>query len=114
IGEREIAGQVRRALSVARESGHATGTLTKLFETASRTAKHIGAQTALGSTGRSIVSVALALATELRAGTSIVGAQRSWQAANIFCSWTGAYACTALHLVQCRGANSGCATYSSW
>src|SRR5699024_9123884 len=65
VGEREIAGQVRRALSMARESGHATGALTKLFETASRTAKDIGAQTALGSTGRSIVSVALELATEI-------------------------------------------------
>lgn len=106
IGEREIAGQVRRALSVARESGHATGTLTKLFETASRTAKDIGAQTALGSTGRSIVSVALELATELRAGTSIVGAQRFWQDANILLVGTGAYAGTTLNQLQARGAKN--------
>ena len=46
VGEREIAGQVRRALSDARKAGHTTGSLTKLFETASRTAKDIGAQTA--------------------------------------------------------------------
>src|SRR5690625_1940203 len=106
IGEREIAGQVRRALSVARESGHATGTLTKLFETASRTAKDIGAQTALGSTGRSIVSVALELATELRAGTSIVGAQRFWQDANLLLVGTGAYAGTTLNQLQARGAKN--------
>ncbi|MDN6412244.1 MAG: glutamyl-tRNA reductase, partial [Yaniella sp.] len=83
VGEREIAGQVRRALADAREAGHSTGSLTKLFESASRTAKDIGARTALGSTGRSIVSVALELATELRAGTSIVGARRFWEDANI-------------------------------
>src|SRR5699024_1554470 len=79
VGEREIAGQVRRALGEAQEKGHTTGPLTKLFETATKTAKKIGAQTALGSTGRSIVSVALDLATELRAGTSVVGAQRFWE-----------------------------------
>jgi len=106
VGEREIAGQVRRALSMARESGHATGALTKLFETASRTAKDIGAQTALGSTGRSIVSVALELATELRAGTSIVGAQRFWQDANILLVGTGAYAGTTLSQLEARGAKN--------
>src|SRR5699024_11097547 len=34
VGEREIAGQVRRALADAREAGHSTGSLTKLFESA--------------------------------------------------------------------------------
>lgn len=106
VGEREIAGQVRRALSEAREAGHTTGTLTKLFETATRTAKDIGAQTALGSTGRSIVSVALDLATELRAGTSIVGAQRFWQDANILLVGTGAYAGTTLAQLEARGARN--------
>lgn len=104
VGEREIAGQVRRALAEAREAGHVTGSLTKLFETASRTAKDIGAQTALGSTGRSIVSVALDLATELRAGTSIVGARRFWEDANILLVGTGAYAGTTLAQLEARGA----------
>lgn len=106
VGEREIAGQVRRALTDAREAGHATGTLTKLFETASRTAKDIGAQTALGSTGRSIVSVALDLATELRAGTSVVGAHRFWKDANILLVGTGAYAGTTLAQLEARGAKN--------
>jgi len=106
VGEREIAGQVRRALADAREAGHATGTLTKLFETASRTAKDIGAQTALGSTGRSIVSVALDLATELRAGTSVVAARRFWEDANILLVGTGAYAGTTLAQLEARGAKN--------
>ena len=106
VGEREIAGQVRRALAEAREAGHVTGTLTKLFETASRTAKDIGAQTALGSTGRSIVSVALDLATGLRAGTSVVGARRFWEDANILLVGTGAYAGTTLAQLEARGAKN--------
>lgn len=106
VGEREIAGQVRRALADARDAGHTTGSLTKLFETATRTAKDIGAQTALGSTGRSIVSVALELATELRAGTSIVGAQRFWEDANILLVGTGAYAGTTLAQLQALGAKN--------
>ena len=106
VGEREIAGQVRRALADAREAGHSTGSLTKLFESASRTAKDIGAQTALGSTGRSIVSVALDLATELRAGTSVVGARRFWEDANILMVGTGAYAGTTLAQLEARGAKN--------
>lgn len=106
VGEREIAGQVRRALAEAREAGQTTGTLTKLFETATRTAKDIGAQTALGSTGRSIVSVALDLATELRAGTSVVGARRFWEDANILLVGTGAYAGTTLAQLEARGAKN--------
>ena len=106
VGEREIAGQVRRALAEAHEAGHTTGSLTKLFETASKTAKDIGAQTALGSTGRSIVSVALDLATELRAGTSVVGARRFWEDANILLVGTGAYAGTTLAQLEARGAKN--------
>lgn len=104
VGEREIAGQVRRALGAARESGTATGTLTKLFESATRTAKDVGTHTALGTAGRSIVSVALDLATSMRAGTSVVGAQRFWQDANILLIGTGAYAGTTLAQLADRGA----------
>lgn len=106
VGEREIAGQVRRALTEAREAGHSTGALTKLFETATRTAKDIGAQTALGSTGRSIVSVALDLAAEMRAGTSVVGARRFWEDANVLLVGTGAYAGTTLTQLEARGAKN--------
>lgn len=104
VGEREIAGQVRRALGSAQESGTTTGSLTKLFESATRTAKEVGTHTALGAAGRSIVSVALDLATSMRAGTSVVGAQRFWQDANILLIGTGAYAGTTLAQLADRGA----------
>ncbi|QCU77711.1 glutamyl-tRNA reductase [Citricoccus sp. SGAir0253] len=104
VGEREIAGQVRRALGAAQESGITTGTLTKLFETATRTAKDVGTHTALGAAGRSIVSVALDLATSMRAGSSVVGAQRFWEDANVLLIGTGAYAGTTLAQLADRGA----------
>lgn len=63
VGEREIAGQVRRALSEAQKAGTATELLTRLFQAAARTAKEVGARTSLSAAGRSIASVALELAT---------------------------------------------------
>ncbi len=66
VGEREIAGQVRRALSSAEEQGVTTPPLVRLFQAAAKTAKDVGAQTALGRRGMSIVSVALDLAAELQ------------------------------------------------
>ncbi|MCZ2403218.1 glutamyl-tRNA reductase [Paenarthrobacter sp. Z7-10] len=65
VGEREIAGQVRRALIGAQQDGTASPALIRLFQAASKTAKDVGAQTALGSRGLSIVSVALDLAAEI-------------------------------------------------
>lgn len=106
VGEREIAGQVRRALNEARERGDASGALVKLFESATRTAKDVGTQTALGSTGRSIVSVALDLATEMRAGASDFEARRFWQEANVLVIGTGAYAGTTLAQLADRGAQN--------
>lgn len=74
VGEREIAGQVRRALSSAQEEGVTTPPLVRLFQAAAKTAKDVGAQTALGRRGMSIVSVALDLATELQdAASPLVG-----------------------------------------
>ncbi|MHA7175422.1 glutamyl-tRNA reductase [Arthrobacter sp. Sr24] len=66
VGEREIAGQVRRALGSAQELGVTTPSLVRLFQSAAKTAKEVGAQTALGRRGMSIVSVALDLAAELQ------------------------------------------------
>lgn len=66
VGEREIAGQVRRALSSAEEDGVTTPPLVRLFQAAAKTAKDVGAQTSLGRRGMSIVSVALDLAAELQ------------------------------------------------
>ena len=63
VGEREITGQVRRALSEAQKARTASGQLTRLFQAAARAAKEIGTRTTLSSAGRSIASVALELAT---------------------------------------------------
>ncbi|RJN31759.1 glutamyl-tRNA reductase [Nesterenkonia natronophila] len=91
VGEREIAGQVRRSLSEAQAAGTASGTLTKLFESATRAAKEVGTKTALGSRGRSIVSVALDIAGDMRGhGPSF------YRDARVVLIGTGAYAGAAL------------------
>jgi glutamyl-tRNA reductase len=90
VGEREIAGQVRRALITA-SSG-----LVRLFQAASKTAKDVGAQTALGSRGLSIVSVALDLATDLSDSPD-------WSKKSVVIFGTGAYAGATMSLLRDRG-----------
>ena len=84
VGEREIAGQVRRALTQAQESGTATSELIQLFEHAAHTAKQVGQHTALGAQGRSIVSVALELADAVT--------EKDWTSRKALIFGTGAYA----------------------
>lgn len=98
IGEREIAGQVRRSLAEAQSAGTVSGSLTKLFETATRTAKDVGTRTALGSRGRSIVSVALDIAGDMRGD----GAE-FYRGASVVLIGTGAYAGTSLAQLLERG-----------
>src|SRR5690606_4567953 len=59
LGEREVAGQVRRAISQARADGSTTGALERLFASASIAARRVANETALGALGRSVVDVAL-------------------------------------------------------
>ncbi|NKX53776.1 glutamyl-tRNA reductase [Arthrobacter mobilis] len=96
VGEREIAGQVRRALIQAQDQGTASAALVRLFQAASRTAKDVGARTALGGRGLSIVSVALDLATDL-------SEDRRWAAKNVVVFGTGAYAGATMALLRERG-----------
>ncbi len=96
VGEREIAGQVRRALITAQHEGTASSGLVRLFQAASKTAKDVGAQTALGSRGLSIVSVALDLATDL-------SENRDWSTKKVVVFGTGAYAGATLALLRERG-----------
>ncbi|MDK1316941.1 glutamyl-tRNA reductase [Arthrobacter sp. zg.Y20] len=96
VGEREIAGQVRRALIEAQEKGTVSGGLSRLFQTASRTAKDVGALTALGKRGLSIVSVALGLATDLSEDTD-------WSRKSVVVFGTGAYAGATMALLKERG-----------
>ncbi|WP_077490014.1 glutamyl-tRNA reductase [Sinomonas mesophila] len=96
VGEREIAGQVRRALISAQQEGTASPSLVRLFQTASKTAKDVGAQTALGSRGLSIVSVALDLAEDL-------AEVRAWADKKAVLFGTGAYAGATMALLRERG-----------
>ncbi|HEX9225459.1 MAG TPA: glutamyl-tRNA reductase [Arthrobacter sp.] len=95
VGEREVAGQARRALADAQAAGTASGRLGRLFQAASRTAKDVGAQTSLSNAGRSIAAVALDLAG---AGTKQAGAGGT--SAVLF--GTGAYAGCVAGLLKTR------------
>lgn len=101
VGEREIAGQVRRALSAAQGEGRATAPLVRLFQAAAKTAKDVGATTALGQRGMSIVSVALDLAAELH--DSAITGTRSLAGKSAVLFGTGAYAGAAMAQLIQRG-----------
>jgi glutamyl-tRNA reductase len=87
---------VRRALITAQHEGTSSSGLVRLFQAASKTAKDVGAQTALGSHGLSIVSVALDLATDLSENPD-------WSAKKVVIFGTGAYAGVTMALLRARG-----------
>ncbi|WP_263118451.1 glutamyl-tRNA reductase [Cellulomonas fimi] len=94
VGEREIAGQVRRALSSARRDGTTTSGLEGLFQAASRTSRAVGSQTGLGAAGRSVVGVALDL---------VEPALPDWSTVRCLLIGTGSYAGASLAAVKARG-----------
>ncbi len=94
VGEREISGQVRRAHLEAQRRHEITPRLDRLFQSALRTARVVAASTGLGTSGRSVVSVALDLAD------ATVG----WAGARVLILGTGALAETAVGTLQGRGA----------
>ncbi len=94
IGEGEIAGQVRRSLETARESGTTTSDLERLFQRASQTSRGVKNNTPLGRAGRSIVRLALDLAE-----SRIV----DWSAVRVLLIGTGAYAGASLAALRDRG-----------
>ncbi|UYQ76440.1 glutamyl-tRNA reductase [Glutamicibacter sp. JL.03c] len=97
VGEREIAGQVRRALTQAQQEKTTTSDLTRLFQNATRAAKDVGSNTDLGLQGKSVVSVALDLAEELMAG------DRDWSEQDVVLFGTGSYAGATMALLKERG-----------
>ncbi|WP_207799999.1 glutamyl-tRNA reductase [Cellulomonas wangleii] len=100
VGEREIAGQVRRALTTARSDGTTTSTLEALFQAASRASRAVEATTGLGSTGRSVVGVAL----DLAAATLPQGDDGAdWAAVRCVLVGTGSYAGASLAALKARG-----------
>ncbi|HEY3575823.1 MAG TPA: glutamyl-tRNA reductase [Arthrobacter sp.] len=95
VGEREIAGQLRRSLAAAQETGAASGSLVRLFQAASRAAREVGSLTALGEAGRSMVSVALDLALAKLGRRDLSGL-------SVVVIGTGAYAGSTLALLAAR------------
>lgn len=95
VGEREITGQVRRALTKAQREGTATTELVRLFEAAAHTAREVGTHTSLGERGRSIVSVALDLADDV--------ASERWPDRRALVFGTGAYAGATMAALRDRG-----------
>ena len=94
LGEDEISGQVRRALEQAREAGTTSSDLERLFQRASSTSRGVKNQTAIGGVGRSLVRLALELAS-----SRIV----DWTKTGVLVVGTGQYAGTTLAALRDRG-----------
>lgn len=93
VGENEIVGQVRAALS---DTPHSSPVLHRLFQAALSCSKHISARTTLRSLGRSVASVGIDLAES--AHGSIAGRQ-------VLILGTGSYAGVVTADLQRRGAS---------
>lgn len=92
VGEREIAGQLRRALKAARRDGTATYLLTESIEQALRTSRRVQHLTGLAATGRSVVSV----------GLDLLG-RDDWASARVLLVGTGSYAGAVVAALGARG-----------
>ncbi|MDN4477627.1 glutamyl-tRNA reductase [Demequina lignilytica] len=94
VGEREISGQVRRAHLDSQRRHHITPRLDRLFQSALRTSRVVASSTGLGTSGRSVVSVAFDLASDTV----------EWEDARVLLIGTGALAETAVGVLNGRGA----------
>ncbi|MGF2949809.1 glutamyl-tRNA reductase [Microbacterium alcoholitolerans] len=94
-GEGEIAGQVRRALSDAREQGTTSSELERLFQRASQAQRKVKNVTALHRAGRSLVRLSLELADSRIA---------DWSTERVLLVGTGQYAAVTLATLRERGA----------
>jgi glutamyl-tRNA reductase len=95
VGEDEIAGQVGRALQRAREDGTTSGGLEQLFQRATQTSRGVKTRTSVGAAGRSLVRLALELATSRIS---------DWSIARVLVVGTGQYAATTVAALRDRGA----------
>ena len=95
VGEREIAGQLRRALKTAQESGDASGTLTSVINAALHTSRRVSVETKLQESGRSVVGVGLDM-------TGI----RDWKNQRVLLVGTGSYAGAVVSALRQRGAET--------
>ncbi len=97
VGEDEISGQVRRALERARSAGTTSSGLERLFQRASRTSRGVKARTALGGAGRSLVRLALELASSRIT---------DWGTTRVLIVGTGQYAATTVTALRERGVHT--------
>ncbi|MCU1469199.1 MAG: glutamyl-tRNA reductase [Glaciihabitans sp.] len=95
VGEDEIAGQVGRALLRARGDGTTSSGLERLFQRATQTSRGVKTQTAIGGAGRSLVRLALELASSRIA---------DWSISRVLIVGTGQYAATTVAALRDRGA----------
>jgi glutamyl-tRNA reductase len=95
VGEDEIAGQVGRALQRARADGTTSSGLDQLFQRATQTSRGVKTQTAIGAAGRSLVRLALELASSRIT---------DWSLTRVLIVGTGQYAATTVAAVRDRGA----------
>ncbi|WP_082764012.1 glutamyl-tRNA reductase [Frondihabitans sp. PAMC 28766] len=95
IGEDEISGQVRRALERARTDGTTSRDLERLFQQASHTSRGVKNRTNVGGAGRSLVRLALELASSR---------VTDWAEARILLVGTGQYAATTVTALRDLGA----------
>ncbi|BDI21282.1 glutamyl-tRNA reductase [Herbiconiux sp. L3-i23] len=94
VGEGEIAGQVRRALDSARVAGTTSPELERLFQRASTASRAVQTNTGVGGAGRSIVRLALDLASSRIS---------DWRDQEILLVGTGKYAGASLAALRDRG-----------
>lgn len=95
VGEDEISGQVARALATARTDGTTSRDLERLFQRASHTSRGVKNLTALGGRDRSLVRLAIELASSRVA---------DWSATSVLIVGTGQYAATTVVALRDRGA----------
>lgn len=95
IGEEEISGQVRRALETARTDGTTSRGLEQLFQKALHTGRGVRSRTSLHGAHRSLVRLALDLASSRIA---------DWSAARVLVVGTGRYAARSVASVRALGA----------
>ena len=96
IGEREIAGQMRRAARTAWEDGTLSCDLGRAAERASATSRRVATETGLAGTGRSVVAVGLNMAA---------AHLRPWVDARVLIVGTGAYAGATVSALHALGAS---------
>ncbi|MHB1288774.1 glutamyl-tRNA reductase [Georgenia sp.] len=117
VGEREITGQVRRALETARAEGTTSPLLEHTLQQATRTSRQVAVATDLARAGRSVVSVALDLAGSRlaehgcerdqpaapRTRDEIVLPRADWSERHVLLVGTGSYAGASLAALRERG-----------